>query len=113
LQQDEVLPGLNHRSKTKVMSDLYVEMEIALLRCPEGKMMHTTVHKRVQDNNGNPVGTAHLNPMLDSCMYDEEYLDRHVEELTANLIAKNLMVQVNEEGRQQMMLSSVMEQQAT
>ena len=72
-------------------------------------MVHATVRKRVRDEDGQPVGVAHNNPMLDSRKYEVEYIDGHVEELTANLIAENLMAQVDEEGRRQMMLSSIMD----
>ncbi len=71
--------------------------------------MHATVRKRVCDEDGRPVGIAHSNPMLDSRKYEVEYLDGHVEELTANQIAENLMAQVDKEGRRQMMLMSIMD----
>ena len=97
-------------STKEVTSDPpYVGMEMAIARGSEGKMMHATVRKRVRDEDGQPVGIAHTNPMLDSRRYEVEYLDGHVEELTANLIAENLMAQVDEEGRRQMMLSSIMD----
>ena len=96
-------------SNTEVTSDPYVGMEMAIARGSEGEMMHATVRKRVRDEDGRPVGIAHTNPMLDSRKYEVEYLDGHIEELTANLIAENLMAQVDEEGRRQMMLSSIMD----
>ena len=94
-------------SATEVTSDPYVGMEMALSRGAEGELLHATVRKRVRDEDGLPVGTAHSNPLLDSRKYEVEYVDGHVEELTANLIAENLMAQVDEEGRRQMMLSAI------
>jgi hypothetical protein len=48
-------------------------------------------------DDSEPVGTAHMKPLLDSCKYEVEYADGYVEELTADLIAKNIIVQVGEE----------------
>jgi hypothetical protein len=94
---------------TEVTSDPYVGMEMAMTRGSEGEMVHAMVRKRVRDQDGKPVGVAHNNPTLDSPKYEVEYIDGQVEELTANLIAENLMAQVEEEGRRQMMLSSIMD----
>jgi hypothetical protein len=38
-----------------------------------------------------------------------QYVDGHVEELTANLIAENLIAQVDEEGRRQMILLAIID----
>ena len=70
-------------------SDPYVGMEMALAKGSEGEMVHATVHKRVRDEDGQPVGVPHDNPMLDSRKYEVEYIDGRIEELTANLIAEN------------------------
>jgi hypothetical protein len=56
------------------------------------------VNKRVRDEEGDLVGNSNDNPLLDSRKYEVEYADGHVEELTANIIAENLIAQVNEEG---------------
>jgi hypothetical protein len=71
--------------------------------------MHATVRKQVRDEDGMPVGRAHTNPLMDSRKYEVEYLDGHVEELTANLIAENLISQVDEEGRRQMMMTAIID----
>jgi Reverse transcriptase (RNA-dependent DNA polymerase) len=86
---------------------------MSMVRGGEGELKHATVRKRVQDVDGNPVGTAHPNPLLDSRMYEIEYNDGHVEELTANVIAENLISQVDEEGRRQMMMDYIMDHRMT
>jgi Reverse transcriptase (RNA-dependent DNA polymerase) len=92
-----------------VLSDPYVGMEMAMTRGAEGELLHATVRKRVRDEDGRPVGVSHSNPLLDSRKYEVEYIDGHVEELTANLIAENLISQVDEEGRRQMMLTAIID----
>ena len=47
--------------------------------------------------------------MLDSRRYEVEYIDGHVEELTANIIAENLIAHVDEEGQRQMMMSEIID----
>ena len=100
-------------ASAEVTSDPYVGMEMAIARGADGEAMHATVRKRVRDEDGSPVGTAHANPLLDSRKYEVEYVDGHVEELTANLIAENLIAQVDDEGRRQMMLSAIMDHRVT
>lgn len=51
----------------------------------------------------------HTKPLLDSRKYEIEYVDGHVKELTANLIAETLLAQVDNEGRQHMMLSAIID----
>ena len=77
-------------TETEVTTDPYVGMEMALVRGGEGELIHATVRKRVRDHDGKPVGIAHANPLLDSRKYEVQYIDGHVEVLTANLIAENM-----------------------
>jgi hypothetical protein len=98
-----------YAKETDVLSDPYVGMEMAMTRGAEGELLHATVRKRVRDEDGTPIGVSHSNPLLDSRKYEVEYIDGHVEELTANLIAENLIAQVDEEGRRQMMLTAIID----
>jgi hypothetical protein len=93
----------------EVGSDQYLGMELALPRGDDGQMMHARVTKRLKDNEGIPVGKANDNPLLDSRKYEIEYADGNIEELTANIIAENLIAQVDEEGRRQMMLDEIID----
>ena len=49
-------------------------MKIALPRDSEGPEFGKVV-KRLRDANGLPIGTANDNPILDSRLYEVEYLD--------------------------------------
>ena len=106
---DVTLPHADDASGVEVSSDQYVGMELALSRGGEGEVLHAKVKKRVRDDEGNPVGRANNNPLLDSRKYEVEYIDGHVEELTANIIAENLITQVDEEGQRQKMMSEIMD----
>ena len=95
---DAALRQMDDNANVDVTSDQYVGLELALSRGGDGETLLARVNKRVRDEEGNPVGNANNNPLLDSRKYEVEYADGHVEELTANIIAENLIVQVDEEG---------------
>jgi hypothetical protein len=43
------------------------------------------------DANGVPIGRAHANPILDTRVFEVEFLDGHIAAMTANAIDENLM----------------------
>jgi hypothetical protein len=96
-----------------IQSDPYVGMQLALSRGGEGEVKHATVKRRSVDKEGKPIGDSHKNPLFDSRKYEVEYVDGYTEELTANVIAENLISQVDEEGRRQMMLSEIIDHRST
>ncbi len=38
------------------------------------------------DMDGNPIGTSHSNSILDSWIYQVQFLDGHIEDFAANII---------------------------
>lgn len=64
-------------------------------------------------NEGMPIGMASDNPLLDSRIYEVEYVDGNVEDLTANIIAENLIAQVDEEGHRQVVLEEIIDHRTT
>ena len=77
--------------------DGYLNMELALDRGGEHPEA-AKVTKRLKDKDGNPIGTEHSNPILDTRMYEVEYSDGHTAALAANVIAENIFAQIDEEG---------------
>ena len=92
-----------------ITSDPCGGMELAMTQAGKGKMMRARVKGRMHDNEGRPIGHAHSNPLLDSRKYEIEYIDGQVEELTANIIAENLIAQVYDKGRQQMKINEILD----
>ena len=68
-----------------------------------------TVISRKRDKHGNPIGRHNSNPILDTRTYEVEFPDREALEYSANIIAENLYSQVDEEGRQQVMLDEIVD----
>ena len=90
----------------EVLEDTYVNMEIALPRDSDGPEF-ARVTKRLRDADGIPIGTANDNPILDTRLYEVEYLDGHKASLAANTIAENLFSQVDEEGNRHVLLDAI------
>ena len=73
----------------------------AELLLPHGDtMQRAQVLCRHKDNAGLPIGRRDDNPILDSRMYDIEFLDSFTDVVTANFIAENLFSQVDEQGQE-------------
>eukprot|EP00957_Ditylum_brightwellii_P196209 14950317-Ditylum_brightwellii.AAC.1 len=56
------------------------------------------VKRRALGLNSRTAGSYHDNPMLNSTVYKLEFPDREVKEYAANVIAENMLTQVNYEG---------------
>ena len=83
-------------------------MEVALPRDPEGPEF-ARVTKRLRDANGIPIGTANDNPLLDTRIYEVEYLDGYKASLSANTIAENMFAQVDDEGNRHVLFDSIVD----
>ena len=65
------------------------------------------VSKRVRDNEGNARGTESNNSLTNKLLYEVEFPDGHMEELQYNVIAENMMSQVDSEGHYYQILSEI------
>ena len=87
--------------------DSYLNMELAI---PQGDSLEprlARVTKRLKDANGLPIGLANENPILDTRMYEVEYLDGERASLAANNIAENLFAQIDNEGNHQVVMDEI------
>ena len=88
--------------------DQYLQIELAIDRggeCPE----FARVIKRLKDYQGNPIGTANNNLILDSRMYEVEFADGHKQAMSANVIAENMFASVDEESHQHLLLDQIVD----
>ena len=94
-------------SFTPDVYDSYLNMELAI---PQGDSLEprlARVTKRLKDANGLPIGLANENPILDTRMYEVEYLDGERASLAANNIAENLFAQIDDEGNHQVLMDEI------
>jgi len=88
--------------------DHYLHMELAVDHGRE-YLEYARVTKRLKDHQGNPIGTANDNPILDIRMYEVEYYDGSKQVLSTNVIAKNMFASIDKEGHQHLLLDSIVD----
>ena len=89
----------NHVEDLRTGNDNYVGMEVGIRRGDECELERVIVKRRRTDIDGNQIGSYHNNPIMDTSQYEVEYLNGELDILIANIIAENLLAQVDEEGR--------------
>jgi Reverse transcriptase (RNA-dependent DNA polymerase) len=90
--------------------DAYDKFISAQVLMPIGDTLRTgKVLKRKFDGDGNPVGRASSNPLLDTRVYEVEFQDGTVQEYAANLIAEAIFAQVDDEGKQFVLIDSIID----
>lgn len=66
-------------------------------------------HAQKCDTSGAFVGTTHIQPALDMCVYEVNFPDGHSEELAANAIAEALYIQFTLDGNVYVLLDSILD----
>ena len=84
----------------------YLDIEL-LMDCGGNTPELARVSNRLCDDDGNPIGTAHENPILNTHVYELEYDNGYTFLVSANIIAKNLFHQVDDENPRMMFLDEV------
>ena len=69
------------------------------------------VARRSLDADGRTTGTYHDNPFLNTITYDIEFPDGQVKEYAANIIAKNMLTQVDSDGYSLSLMDSIIDHQ--
>ena len=77
-------------------SDSYVDMELGLPCVEYDSLMHLIVKQRKLYGDVNIIETESTNPLVDTRAYEIKFIDGITEILTANIIAENLLAQVDE-----------------
>jgi len=93
---DLIDPDYGDAEITPEMNDNYLSAEIML---PRGRtMVKGRVAVRKCDRDGNPIGLANANPVLNTRSYIIHFDDGNQTELTANMIAESLYSQCDPDG---------------
>jgi transposase InsO family protein len=89
----------------------YITAQVLL---PKGEEFRVgTVIKRKVDDNGQPLGISHDNPILDTRTYDVQFADGDVLEYAANVIAENLYSTVDHDGNRHVTMDSIVDHKST
>ena len=97
----KTIPGLDH------LHDTFVNMEVKLNR--KEKELYGKVIGLCLDRNGNTIGQAHENPVLNTLMYEVKFDDGTSGVYAANIIAENMWRSVNDEGYHEDSLHSIID----
>ncbi len=62
---------------------------------------------RKRDQDGNPVGTYHNNPLLNTRIYLAEFPDGHIVEYSANMIAEAIYNEIDDNGVEEILFDSI------
>jgi hypothetical protein len=89
------------------MGDTYLNTEISVPR--GGTLMKGHVTSQKRDKDGNPVGLANTNPIIDTREYTFTFDDGDETVLNANLIAEAMYVQCDPDGNQYVLLGSIID----
>ena len=82
---DDGIPEADDELTPDIFDDTYLNIEIALPRDGIDQTVFGRVTKRMRDEHGRPIGTANDNPVLDTRLYEVEYLDGHKAAMSANI----------------------------
>ena len=85
--------------------DTYISAKVLL---PKGDQSHQAkVLGRARDDNGNPIGRSHNNPILDTREYEVQFPDGSIDILSANAIAEAMYSQVDEQGHHHLLIKEI------
>ena len=112
LYEDDDGYGVPHAKEcedepTPIKYDTYIGAEVVL---PKGNdIVSGTVKSRVKDFEGQPIGKADKNPILDTRVYNVEFSDGENAELGANIIAECMYAQCDIEGNQYRLMDHIVD----
>jgi hypothetical protein len=104
---DDTIPEADDTFTPDTFNDTYLNMEVALPGGQDGQPRAGRVVKRMRDANGIPIGTANENPLLDTRLYEVQFVDGSQQTLVANAITMNMFAQVDDEGHRHVMLKEI------
>ncbi len=106
---DNPSPDEGIEDHTPESCDEYLTAQVLLPQGGEAK--RATIVGRKHNHDGRPIGKCHANPLLDTRLYDVEFPDGSKEAIAANLIAENMLSQVDDKGQSYSVLSEIVDHQ--
>ena len=97
----------------RVEFDVSVGAQLVLPSKDGERQVLTKVISRKRDADGKVVGKSNSNPILDTRIYQVEFPDGAVAEYSANIIAENILSQVDSDGYTHSFLSGILGHRST
>jgi len=108
---DLIDPDRSDAEITPEMGDNYLSAKIMLPR--GGTIVKGGVTARKHDRDGNPIGLANSNPILDTRSYVVHFNDGDETQLTANMMAESLYSQCDPDGHEYILLDNIVNHRRT
>ena len=108
---DLIDPDRSDAEITPEMGDNYLSAEIMLPR--GGTMVNGGVTALKRDRDGNLIGLANSNPILDTRSYIVHFNDGDKTQLTANMMAESLYSQCDPDGHEYILLDKNVDHRRT
>ena len=90
------------------MGDVLIDMELVL---PQGETEQLVrVMRRSLNEKGPHIGQYNDNPVLNTAIYDVKFPDGTIKKYGANIIAENILNQVNKDGYHSQMFEGILDQ---
>ena len=107
---EDILDSTGRFLEQQPAFDKIINAEVMIQNGDEMAMGKVT--RRSLDADGRTTGTNHDNPFLNTITYDIEFPDGQVKEYGANIIAENMLTQVDSEGYSLSLMDSIIDHQS-
>ena len=91
----------------------YINMEVFLPRGIDSEVVHSKVKAHTLNAAGSPIGKESLNPIIDTRLYEVEFIDGSTKTIATNVIAENLLSQVDQEGHWQLLIDKIIDHRSS
>jgi hypothetical protein len=88
------IPENNVKALNISLTDALINAEVSLHQREDTIPVQAKVLRHLIDDNGNIIGNANINPILNTIMYEVEFPDGEIKPYAANVIADNIYSQV-------------------
>ena len=100
---------VKHIDDLRIGEDNFIGMELGIRRGDDARLDRGVVKRRALDDDGTPMGTHNPNILIDNSIYEVEFANGDVDLLAANVIAENLLAQIDEQGHRHLMLGEILD----
>ena len=104
---EDTLDSMGRILEQQLAFDKIINTEVMIQNGNE--MTMGKVARQSLDADGRITGTYHDNPFLNTIMYDVKFSDGQVKEYGANIIAKNMLTQVDLDGYSLSLMDSIVD----
>lgn len=100
---------VKHVEDLRIGEDNFIGMEVGIRRGDDAKMDRGIVKKRAVGDDGEPLGVHNSNIIMDTSLYEVEFHNGDIERVSANVIAENLLSQIDKQGHRHLMLDEIVD----